>query len=315
MISVIIPTYNRAILLRKALQSIIRQTLSKKEFEVIVIDNNSTDGTAEIVNQYSYNWNNLKYFHESSFGLHAARHRGLNESAGEILVFADDDIEAFPSWLEGIKESFMNNNVALVGGKNISLYESDPPDWLRKLWISVEGGRYLPDFSLLDFGDTIKEVEPYFIFGCNFSIRKKILFEIKGFHPDGMPQNLLKYRGDGETFVAKQVKNLGYTILYNPKASVNHFVPTSRMSLEYIKKRAFSEGVSGSYIDTRKTKLNNEKTGFIKKVKGRIKILLSKGLRRTISIAYQEGYKFHQRELKKDKNLLEWVLKDNYLTE
>src|SRR5215216_4801701 len=102
MISVIIPTYNRATLLRKALQSIVKQTLSKKEFEVIVIDNNSTDNTAEVVSQYAYNWNNLKYFHESSAGLHAARHRGLKESAGEILVFADDDIEALPSWLEGI---------------------------------------------------------------------------------------------------------------------------------------------------------------------------------------------------------------------
>jgi glycosyltransferase involved in cell wall biosynthesis len=317
MISVIIPTYNRAALLQATLDSLTKQTVRETDFEVLVIDNGSSDNTRDMVSKHSIARSNVRYLHEPAPGLHAGRHRGLYESKGSILAFADDDIEAFPTWLEGIQESFRDKKVAMAGGKNIPLYEATPPAWIDALWETTVHGRYMTYFSLLDFGDDLKEVEPYFVFGCNFSIRKDVLVSIKGFHPDGMPSSLLQYRGDGETFVAREVKKAGYITLYNPKASVKHWVPASRMNLDYLNKRAFAEGVTHSYIDTRKKYLDALSESRVRttmsKMRKELSILFSSTLKRALHRSFSDGYRFHQEALKKDKALMDWVLKENYL--
>jgi glycosyltransferase involved in cell wall biosynthesis len=118
-LSVIIPTRNRANYLKNAFESIKNQSLPSNEYEVIVVDNGSTDNTKQIVEEFNSNVQNIRYFFDATPGLHIGRHIGLKESQSDILVYADDDIEAFPTWLEGIWESFQDNNVALVGGKNL----------------------------------------------------------------------------------------------------------------------------------------------------------------------------------------------------
>ena len=250
-LSVIIPTRNRSVLLDKTLQSISAQTFSADRFEVIIVDNGSTDETPAIANRYRGTLKNLKYFYEANPGLHVGRHCGLRESQGSILTYADDDIEAFPTWIEGIYESFLQEDVGIVGGKDVPLYEAPPPAWVNDLWEINSYGKFMSYFSLLDFGDKVMEIDPDFVFGCNFSIRKSLLTQIGGFHPDGVPDSQLKYRGDGETHVGRQVSKLGYKTMYNPKASVNHWVPKSRMNLSYIKKRAFMSGISQSYTNSR----------------------------------------------------------------
>src|SRR3989337_1555861 len=126
MISVIIPTLNRSGLLDRTLLSLTQQTLPTQDYEILVIDNGSSDNTVNVVEQYQAKFDHLQYVLEKKPGLHAGRHRGLKESNGDILVFADDDIEALPTWLEGIQESFQDQNTGLVGGKNIPNYESNP---------------------------------------------------------------------------------------------------------------------------------------------------------------------------------------------
>jgi len=93
--------------------------------------------------------------------------------------------------------------------------------------------RILIYLSILDLGDTIKTINPYHVFGCNFSIRKKILLEAGGFHPDAMPQELIRFRGDGESHVSRYILVHGYKTLYHPKASVYHLVTHNRMTEDY----------------------------------------------------------------------------------
>ena len=133
-LSVIIPTMNRANVLERALQSIVKQSLSNQAYEVIVVDNGSTDDTKAIVNNFDEHIENLVYIYDENPGLHVGRHRGLLAAKADILVYADDDIEALPTWLEGILESFENQSVVLVGGKNIPNFESTPPDWILEMW-------------------------------------------------------------------------------------------------------------------------------------------------------------------------------------
>jgi glycosyltransferase involved in cell wall biosynthesis len=317
MISVIIPTFNRATLLEITLRSIAQQTLPFSAYEIIVIDNASTDNTKAITLSLANEIPNIRYIYEPAPGLHSGRHRGMKEAKGDILVYADDDIEPLPEWLASIQECFRDPQVAIVGGKNIPNYESPPPAWLDELWEQTPQGKYITYFSLLDFGDNVKEIHPMFVFGCNFSVRKKVLEEIKGFHPDGMPGNLLKFRGDGETHVAESVHAAGYKTIYHPKASVKHWVPASRMNQDYIRKRAYSEGITYSYSFTRKHPDGNQGASsiksFFRKIKSRFDNLFLSKLRKEILKATSEGYAYHQAEMKKDETLRQWVLKENYL--
>ncbi|KKH47215.1 glycosyltransferase family 2 protein [Methanosarcina sp. 1.H.A.2.2] len=335
-LSVIIPTRNRAKYLNKALESITNQTFPPEEFEVIVVDNGSTDNTKEIVNSFKKCIINLKYFYENTPGLHVGRHKGLKESTAEILVYADDDIEASPTWLEGIYESFASNEVVLVGGKNLPNFESEPPTWIKKMWNQkMQYGNVLGYLSILDFGDETKEISPFYVFGCNFSIRKAVLEAAGGFHPDGMPQELIKFRGDGESYVSRYILEKGYKTVYNPKASVYHLVSNSRMTLEYFEQRAYNQGISDSFSEIRSSK---EQDASALTFSGKASIILpniinilgpliykmfkifdllkdpeSMIIKSKINQAYKKGYRYHQNEVRTDNQLLKWVMKENYI--
>lgn len=313
MISIVIPTYNRCALLGQTLLAISKQTMPLDHFEVLVIDNNSTDATANVAQAARAFLPNLKYVLESAPGLHNGRHRGMLESKGSLLVYADDDIEPLPSWLTSIRDSFEDENVAIVGGKDIPKFEAPPPQWLDEIWETTQHGKYLTYFSLVDLGDSVIKISPTLVFGCNFSIRKSVLQQIKGFHPDGMPGNKIEFRGDGETHVARMVESLGYTTIYHPGASVYHWVPASRMTTAYINQRAFADGVTQSYTDLRSGKKPLNFRTRLTQINLLARTLTKGRIQRQIILSFWRGYYFHQHKFLKNKTLQQWVLKEDYL--
>jgi len=322
-LSVIIPTCNRCGRLSRALESISKQTLHPESFEVIVVDNGSTDSTRNIANSFTELIPNLRYYYDESPGLHVGRHKGLKESSSDILVYADDDIEAFPTWLEGIMEAFEDPTVALAGGKILPLYGTAPPQWIDTMWgmETTPYGKVLSCYSLLDFGNDIKEISPLYVWGCNFSIRKEILEEIGGFHPDSLPRRLRRYRGDGETAVSRAVARRGYKALYHPLASVYHYITPEQMTYDYLYQRSFDQGISDSYTLIRKNRGLScaalmWRFGFhlchrlLFDLKKRLH-LIDKHVH-IIRKAHSHGFLFHQKSVWKDKNLLQWVLEKDY---
>ena len=319
-LSVIIPTRNRASMLKKALLSLKNQTLSKN-FEIIIVDNGSTDETRNISYFFENKFLNFKYLYEPNPGLHSGRHAGLAASNGDILAYIDDDIEAPPVWLEGIINSFKNPNVALVGGNNYPIYECSPQDWMKKLWTNTPYGYINGIFSLLDFGKKCKIISPQYVWGCNFSIRKDILLEVGGFHPDGFPDNLLKYRGDGETAISNKIEKTKYVTFFNPNASVFHHVPRKRMTFDYVYRRGYLQGISDSYTNIRDEggllnyKLLQNNFFYIKYRANQFLFNLKSKQFDPLTI-YQKGwwagYFFHQSEAKRDKLLLNWILQEDY---
>jgi glucosyl-dolichyl phosphate glucuronosyltransferase len=142
-ISVILPTLNRAGSLEKTLSSLVTQDKDPKEFEILIIDNGSTDNTKNIseIAISSNPGHAIRYFYEPVPGLLAGRHRGVKESQCDLLVFIDDDIIADKGWLNAIVESFKRfPDIHLVGGKCLPNYEKAPPEWLQYFWREEPGG-------------------------------------------------------------------------------------------------------------------------------------------------------------------------------
>jgi glycosyltransferase involved in cell wall biosynthesis len=329
MLSVIVPTRNRASLLRLALQSLTKQTLPAERFEVLVVDNGSTDSTRQVVEEHQRQEWALRYFFEATPGLHAGRHRGLKEARGEVLVYADDDIEATPSWLEAIDECFRNPDVAMVGGNNYPRFEAPPPAWLARLWQRpAYGGRAITSLSVIELASGQRPISPFCVWGCNFSVRKRILLEAGGFHPDGMPEEQIRFRGDGETHVSAHVARSGLTCLFDSRASVYHAVTNSRMTFEYFRKRAFSQGISDSYTRLRQAGAGRDGGGRGKALRGALAAALRSArawasellspdrelsrLARSMRAGYREGYEYHQRAYRSDPALQSWVHKPDY---
>lgn len=335
-ISIIIPTFNRAGLLKCALESIGRQTLQPDLFEVLVIDNGSTDNTRAIVEKAIRECpkHNIHYIYEPEPGLLSGRHRGALEAKGDILVFIDDDIEADKGWLQAIKETFDNNqDVKLVGGRSLPKFEIAPPEWVLLFWSEDTPSRILWQLSLLDLGEEVREIDPGYALGLNLSIRRSALFELGGFHPENMPKQLQQFQGDGETGLTMKAKERGCKAVYQPKALVYHKISAKRMTHEYFEKRYYHEGVCDSFTDYR---ILHGKYKCGDSLKERMKALIrplilrlltwtivnsliyrkepqkKKSLKRRFRQAMLDGYNFHRYAVRQDPELLKWVLRDDY---
>jgi glucosyl-dolichyl phosphate glucuronosyltransferase len=326
MISIIIPTMNRSRLFKLAIQSFCQQNFPVNQYEILVIDNGSTDNTKDIagsaINEFPSH--QVRYFYEPVPGLLSGRHRGALEAKGRILTFVDDDIEADVNWLQAINESFDDPTIQIVGGRNLPKYEVEPPEWFDWFWSEHPYGKLCGELSLLDFGEKIRDIDANYVWGLNFSIRNSALFELGGFHPDCIPKHLQYFQGDGETGLTQKANLKGYRAIYQPNALVFHSVSKDRMTYEYFNKRYFYQGVSDSYSFIRETEGQLKHIGFIDKIKtplARLKREIKKSkkiqdekklLKECFHVFYQQGYQFHQNAIRQNPKLIEWVLKQDY---
>jgi len=326
-ISVVLPTRDRAALLADCLMSLTRQTIPADAFEVLVVDNGSTDDTLHVVRNFS-SCLALRCVAAPEPGLHIGRHAGMREARTDLLVFGDDDIVADPGWLASIDAAFRDAAVVLVGGNNHPLFEVPPPAWLLRWWERpVSGGRALGQLSILDLGEGEFDIDPRMVWGCNFSVRRAVLEQVGGFHPDGVPHDRLRYRGDGETAVSEAIHRRGLRARFHSGASVKHRVSATRMTVSYFEKRSHAQGVSDSYSDLRRhggrcplrVRLLRRLGAHAAALKAMIGAGEDDGGRALRQVrwrclsGYLAGYAYHQREVARDLALRDWVLKENYL--
>jgi len=328
-VSVIIPTFNRCQYLSTALESVQRQSYPPEKYEIIVVDNGSDDNTRQVVEASTQKGTKeIRYVYDDRHGLHIGRHKGAEIAQGDILLYTDDDVIAHEHWITEIACCYTNRKICAVGGKVVPKWEAEPPAWVE------EFGHYL---SLIDLGENYKRLySANCIYGCNLSIRKDILFKMGGFNPDSVPSDLIKYRGDGETALMKKVLRGGYKLIYNPRAIVEHVIPRDRLTLNYLKRRAFLQGISRSFTDIRAAHgLDPSGEGnpldilyyasrYLRACKRRVKRSMSwktqlddvprhKEIRNEIIQSHMKGGLFHRKACTDDPLLFEYVLRDNYL--
>ncbi|ASC71570.1 EAL domain-containing protein/glycosyl transferase [Halomicronema hongdechloris C2206] len=249
-ISVVICTLNRADYLRKAIKSLTSQTFNAAQFEIIVVDNNSTDNTRSVAKDEFGGINNIRYLFEPVMGLSQARNTGWQNSRGDFIAFLDDDAIAAPQWLEIIAQVFASVTPmpGCVGGKVKPLWESPRPSWLSDSLLSC--------LSLIDYADYPTFLEDGFVVGANMAFPKKVLQELDGF------STMLGRKGKSllsneEILLRNQLKSAGYKIFYHPEASVIHQIPASRLEQSWFLKRYYFQGVSDAYMMLYKNNLSS----------------------------------------------------------
>ena len=127
-ISVIIPTLNRCQILAEALASVRTQSLPAHAYELIVVDNGSTDKTAQLVQELNRDGGKpIRYVHESRPGLHWARHAGPKRPRAKFTAYTDDDAVVTPVWLHGLKSAYRRIACRAAGGPIHVRWRSQPP--------------------------------------------------------------------------------------------------------------------------------------------------------------------------------------------
>jgi glucosyl-dolichyl phosphate glucuronosyltransferase len=232
-LSIIICTYNRAGLLGKCLDSILKQETPPESFEAIIIDNNSTDNTKEIVSQYTNKLPHLKYVFEENQGLSYARNRGFKEAAAEYLIYLDDDAIAPPQYLTIVAGIIKEHTPDIMGGPVYPYYTTPKPRWFKD---EYEIKKYEPvsGFSLT-CGIT----------GANYVIRKRIVENLGGFDVNlGMIGDKV-WLGE-ERKMLEQYRSVTppgeQKVYYALECFITHHVPPEKMTLRYIMKRAYIAG-------------------------------------------------------------------------
>jgi glycosyltransferase involved in cell wall biosynthesis len=193
--------------------------LPKEDFEIIIVNNNCTDNTEEVVSEF-INANkdyNIRQVFETNQGLSFARNRGIKEAKYDIITYIDDDGDASPNLLATIKQYFINNSEKVgVGGKVIPKYETEEPKWLSfhtRMMVTH-----------IDYGD-----EPFKCFGkkyppgCNMSYRRETLLKTNGFNES------LKWRVDDKHIYYEVIK-ISDEVYYNPDLVVGHNIDAYRVS-------------------------------------------------------------------------------------
>jgi glycosyltransferase involved in cell wall biosynthesis len=231
-VSVIISTYNRCDLLPVALASILEQDSGAISYEVIVVDNNSTDKTRYVVESFLERSNvSLNYIFEEKQELSYARNAGIAVARAPIVAFTDDDVYVSPDWVANIKRVFDEHpEIGCVGGKVLPQWSSEPPLWLTN-------DHWTP-LALLDYGDSsfyVNNDRQICLIGANMAFRREVFERIGVFAPE--LQRVKGSIGSMEDFEFElRFYQSGGQGLYEPSLRVSSPVDLERLKKTYHRK-------------------------------------------------------------------------------
>jgi glycosyltransferase involved in cell wall biosynthesis len=240
--SVVIPTYNRAESLRSTLRSLSGIRLIN-DTEVIVVDNNSDDHTADVAQEVtSWFTNGLNYVFEAEQGRSAALNAGIRASSGEFILVTDDDVKFDENWISAGAGAFEDPNCDYLAGKVLPIWETERPEWLPN-----RGGKHWAVVGLLDYGNEVNQLRGQPPLGVNMAFRRE------AFERAGPWNNEIGRRGS--SLLGQEVREWGLRAraaglngFYIPNMIVHHFIPTERLKKKYFRKWFYWHGVSRAIL-------------------------------------------------------------------
>src|SRR5215467_2444704 len=256
--SVIVCTYNRCNLVLSLLSGLRRQTLAYDQFEVIVVDNGSSDGTLAAVRTYVSAGSEIQdsessegrwqgqCLSEPENGLAQARKTGLQAASGEIAVFLDDDTLVDPDFLENLSTAYEETGADAIGGRVELHWEASRPYWLSDELLGVLG-YYAPAL------ERTRLEEPAAFSSSNFSLKIEAL-EGAGYFSPFLSRRLNMPISMEVDDLCRRLHRAGYTLWYEPAAVVAHRTPRARLVRPFFVGHAYWQGRSeilSQYIESR----------------------------------------------------------------
>ena len=238
-LSVVICTYNRDKYIYNVLKSIAKNNFSFEKYEIVLINNNSTDNTENECKRFQNDFPQVKfnYFIEKNQGLSHAKNRGIKESTGEIIIYVDDDATVNQEYLQSYYDFFEKHTfAAAAGGAVIPRYETEKPKWMSYYTEQLISCYFYK-------GEKIKQFKRGFPCGGNSAYRKKVFDEIGLFNVDlGRSGNNLI--GAEEKDIFDKMRSRKLTFYYLPQAILYHIIPQKKLTNEYFRNLTISIGRS-----------------------------------------------------------------------
>lgn len=237
-VSVVISTYNRCRLLDGALRALLAQSSPHLDYEILLVDNNSSDQTRAVVETLAaQNPQKLKYLFEASQGLSYGRNAGIAAAKAPIIAFTDDDVRVAQDWVWQIKSGFeASPGIDFLGGKVVPSWPAEPPAWLtRPNWSPL---------ALLDYGDSrfyVDSEKQLCLIGANFAFRRSAFDKVGLFKTDF--QRVKDGIGSLEDHeMLLRLWRAGSRGLYLPELVVTAEIEPDRMEKKYHRKWHASHG-------------------------------------------------------------------------
>ncbi len=237
LVSIIIITRNRPMLLSHCLRRVFDQQYPCKE--IIVVDSSSDDETERLVAQYPEIVS--VQLREQFNNMPQARNEGIAVALGDIIAFIDDDAMVYPHWLEALVDAYQDSTVGAVGGRIVTKPEPycDLVSGTPNLSISRWGSVIADDVSVVNRD----KIEVDHLIGCNMSFRRAALEQVGGFDPEYTLTNLRE-----ETDVCFRVKRAGWRVLFVPEMTVVHVSVRSKKFFTERPGIQFSNGRNVAYF-------------------------------------------------------------------
>ena len=239
-LSLIIATYNRSASLIRALESVVEQNAPTKEWECIVVNNNSSDDTQESFDKFAaaHAECNLRMVSEPRQGLSFARNRGIRESQGEYIAIIDDDERISPDFIAAYISLFDSTPDAVAaGGPIVAEYPSGRPRWMSHF-------TERPVANTMYFGDKVRLFPGGRIpGGGNMAMRRESVRRY------GVFDTSLGYVGESlvggeESDLFERLRIADAKYYYVPKAVMYHIIPPEKLTQEYLSRLSYNVGVS-----------------------------------------------------------------------
>lgn len=240
--SIVIATHNRATDLRGTLASLATLEV-QHPWEVIVVDNNSTDDTPGVVRELTSGYPvPLRYFFESVPGRSAALNTGIAAARGEIVVTTDDDVRVEPDWLEQAGDALVRLNCDYIGGRVLPIWGGPRPAWLPD-----RPGRHWAVIALLDDGPAPFELTTRMPLGVNMAFRRECFQVAGGWDPRiGRKAGTLLGQEVREWCIRAKAKGLrGF---YAPEVVLRHIIPANRLTRKYFRRWFYWRGISRALL-------------------------------------------------------------------
>ncbi len=229
-LTIVICTYNRAYLLQETLPTIFQQNVSIDRYQVLIVNNNSTDNTTEILDNYLNQYDNLLVVSEITQGLGFAKNAGMTAATTDWIVYLDDDAKVPYDFVKKALDNIYKDKFQCFGGVYLPWYKYGKPKWFHDKYASNKG-------KLVEFNTLEKD----FISGGIMAIKKSILKKFGGF-PTNLGMSGEKIAYGEETQLQIRMRNSDIEIGYDPNWVIFHLVNRYKLSPWWFIKSSYAKG-------------------------------------------------------------------------